>query len=160
MRQESGAPLKPLKIVGHSTPRIDALQRVTGKATYTGDVQLPGMLYARVLRSPHPHARIRRIDLSKVSALPGVKAIITGRDIPHCYIGKQIRDMPVLCWDLVRFIGDRVAAVAAETRDAAGNAFKRPPDARVEQLSGSFYLRCHRLAAQRNALVGSRTFGG
>ncbi len=63
-----------LKSVGHATPRIDAVKRVTGTATYTGDIHLPGMLYARVLRSPHPHARIRRIDVSKALKFPGVKA--------------------------------------------------------------------------------------
>src|SRR5206468_7478545 len=77
MKPQGSAPIKPLRTVGHPTARIDAVQRVTGKATYTGDVRLPGMLYARVLRSPHPHARIRRIDVSKARALAGVKAIIT-----------------------------------------------------------------------------------
>ena len=66
-----------LNVVGHDTTRIDAVERTTGKATYSGDVMLPGMLYARVLRSPHPHARIRRIDASKALALPGVKAVIS-----------------------------------------------------------------------------------
>jgi CO/xanthine dehydrogenase Mo-binding subunit len=70
-------PITPMKTVGHPTSRIDALERVTGKATYTNDVKIPGMLYARMLRSPHPHARIRRIDVSKARALPGVKAILT-----------------------------------------------------------------------------------
>src|SRR5437588_3088692 len=69
--------LTPLKTIGHPTARIDAVERVTGKATYTGDVKLPGMIYARVLRSPHPHARIKAIDVSKALALPGVKAIVT-----------------------------------------------------------------------------------
>src|SRR5579864_652175 len=69
--------LPALKTIGHPTPRIDAVERVTGKATYTGDVHLPGMLYARVLRSPHAHARIRQIDASKARALPGVKFILT-----------------------------------------------------------------------------------
>ncbi len=69
--------MTPLKTVGHATHRIDALQRVTGAAKYTSDIHLPGMLYARVLRSPHPHARIRKIDVSKAMALPGVKAILT-----------------------------------------------------------------------------------
>jgi CO/xanthine dehydrogenase Mo-binding subunit len=66
-----------LKTVGHPASRVDAMQRVTGKATYTGDLHLPGMLYARVLRSPYPHARIRRIDASKALALAGVKAVLT-----------------------------------------------------------------------------------
>src|SRR5438046_9930322 len=77
MRQQKDTSVAPLKTVGHATPRIDALERVTGKAIYTNDRQLPGMLYARVLRSPHPHARIRRIDVSKALALPGVKVILT-----------------------------------------------------------------------------------
>src|SRR5258706_8290239 len=70
----AGAPFAPLTTVGHATPRIDAVQRVSGSATYTGDVRLPGMLYAKVLRSPHPHAQIKSIDVSKARALAGVKA--------------------------------------------------------------------------------------
>ena len=66
-----------MKVIGHATPRIDAAQRVSGRATYTRDVYLDRMLYAQVLRSPHPHARIKAIDLSKARALPGVKAIVT-----------------------------------------------------------------------------------
>ena len=79
---QSGAPLPPLKTVGHTTRRIDAVERVTGKANYTGDVRLPGMLYARILRSPHPHARVRRVDTAKAAALAGVKAIITHENAP------------------------------------------------------------------------------
>ncbi len=77
MRRQNSSSVTPLKTVGHATPRIDALERVTGKATYTNDIQFPGMLYARILRSPHPHARIRRIDVSKALAVPGVKTILT-----------------------------------------------------------------------------------
>src|SRR4051794_19018457 len=68
--------VSPMKVIGHATPRIDAGERVTGRAKYTNDVQLPGMLYAKVLRSPHPHARIKSIDVSKAKAMPGVKAIL------------------------------------------------------------------------------------
>ena len=67
---------KEFSIVGKRTPRIDAYERVTGQAQYTGDIQLPGMLYARVLRSPHPHAKIVGIDTSKAEKLPGVKTVI------------------------------------------------------------------------------------
>jgi len=74
-----------LKTVGHDTHRIDAVERTTGKATYTGDVKVPGMLYARVLRSPHPHARIRRIDASKALALPGVKAVISHENCTYVW---------------------------------------------------------------------------
>src|SRR6202165_3180201 len=69
--------LASLKTIGHATPRIDAVERVTGKATYSGDVRLPGMLYARVLRSPTAHANIRKIDVSKALALRGVKSVLT-----------------------------------------------------------------------------------
>jgi CO/xanthine dehydrogenase Mo-binding subunit len=69
--------VQPLTTIGHVTPRIDAIERVTGQATYTNDLKLPGMLYARVLRSPHPHARIRHIDTRAASRLPGVQAVIT-----------------------------------------------------------------------------------
>ncbi|MET0584874.1 MAG: hypothetical protein ABW099_08330, partial [Candidatus Binatia bacterium] len=67
---------KEFSIVGKKTPRIDAYERVTGQAHYTGDIQLPGMLYARVLRSNVPHAKIVSIDTSKAEKLPGVKAVI------------------------------------------------------------------------------------
>ena len=69
--------VQPLTTIGHVTPRVDAFERVTGQAKYTNDIKLPGMLYARVLRSPHPHARIRRIDTSDASRLPGVQAVMT-----------------------------------------------------------------------------------
>ena len=69
--------LEPLSTIGNDTPRIDAIERVTGQAKYTRDWKLPGMLYARVLRSPHPHARIVSIDTSAAEALPGVQTVIT-----------------------------------------------------------------------------------
>jgi CO/xanthine dehydrogenase Mo-binding subunit len=75
-----------------------------------------------ILRSPHPPARIRHIDTSKARKVLGVKAVVTGQDIPGRFVGKNFRDMPVLCWDVVRFVGDRVAAVAAETTEAADEA--------------------------------------
>ena len=71
------AAVHPLTTIGHITPRVDAIERVTGQAKYTNDLKLPGMLYARVLRSPHPHAHIRRIDTSEASRLPGVQAVMT-----------------------------------------------------------------------------------
>src|SRR5262249_2433187 len=71
------SPVTALNVVGHETARIDAIERVSGRARYTADVSLPGMLFARVLRSPHPHAKIRSIDVTRAQALPGVKAIVT-----------------------------------------------------------------------------------
>jgi CO/xanthine dehydrogenase Mo-binding subunit len=111
-----------LKSVGAAVPRGEGGDKVTGQTVYAADVKRSGLLWAKILRSPHPHARIRSIDVSKAQNIPGVRAIITGEDVKGCFIGKQIRDMPVLCWDKVRFIGDRVAAVAAETADSAEEA--------------------------------------
>src|SRR5919109_4841681 len=110
------------KAVGAAVPRGEGSGKVSGQTIYAADVKLPGLLWAKILRSPHPHARIRRIDISKAEKLSGVRAIITGEDVKGRLIGKQIRDMPVLCWDKVRFVGDRVAAVAAETMEAAEEA--------------------------------------
>jgi CO/xanthine dehydrogenase Mo-binding subunit len=110
------------KAVGASVPRAEAGDKVSGRTIYGADVNLPGTLWAKILRSPHPHARIVRVDTTKAEKVPGVQAIITGADVRGLFIGKQIRDLPVLCWDKVRFVGDRVAAVAAESVDAAEEA--------------------------------------
>ena len=109
-------------IIGQSVPRIDGPDKVTGETLYTADVILPGMRCGKILRSPYPHARVRSIDTTKAWAVPGVKAIVTGEDAKGALQGKILRDMPVLCWDTVRYIGDRVAAVAAETPEAAEEA--------------------------------------
>ena len=110
------------EIIGESVQRVDGPDKVTGETLYTADVTLPGMLCGKILRSPHPHARVCSIDTSKAWAVPGVKAIITGEDTKGALQGKVLRDMPVLCWDRVRYIGDRVAAVAAETPEGADEA--------------------------------------
>ncbi|HTR38718.1 MAG TPA: xanthine dehydrogenase family protein molybdopterin-binding subunit [Bryobacteraceae bacterium] len=114
--------MNTLKTVGHPTSRIDALERVTGRAEYTGDIRLPGMLYARVLRSPHPHARIRRIDVSKALALPGVKTILTHENCDTVWGSGDIRNKRYLFDSTVRFVGDAVAAVAAVNRHVAEEA--------------------------------------
>src|ERR1044071_5370062 len=111
-----------VKAVGFPVPRADGVEKVSGRTRYAADVDCEGILWGKILRSPHPHARIVRIDISKARSVPGVKAIVTGADANDWFIGKQIRDMPVLCRDVVRFVGDRVAAVAAETLDAAEEA--------------------------------------
>ncbi|MBI2360357.1 MAG: xanthine dehydrogenase family protein molybdopterin-binding subunit [Deltaproteobacteria bacterium] len=109
-------------LLGVSVPRAEGPDKVTGRAIYAADVNLPGQLWGKILRSPYPHARIRRIDGSRAWQVPGVKAVVTGQEIPGHLMGKLIRDMPVLCWERVRFVGDRVAAVAADTPDAAEEA--------------------------------------
>jgi len=110
------------RVIGSPIVRAEGADKVCGSTIYAADVHLPGLLWGKILRSPHPHARIRSIDSSRARQVPGTRAVITGRDIPNCFIGKKIRDLPVLCWDRVRFIGDRVAAVAADTLDAAEEA--------------------------------------
>ena len=72
--------MSAMKYVGHSVPRVDGPEKVTGRALYSTDIRLPGMLTAKILRSPFPHARILNIDTSRAEALPGVKAVITGKD--------------------------------------------------------------------------------
>ena len=107
--------------IGVSASRVEGPLKVTGQAKFAADVMLPGMLWGKVLRSPFPHARIVSIDTSGARALPGVYAVITGREFPH-YIGRWKRDLPVLAIDRVRFIGERVAAVATETPEIAEEA--------------------------------------
>jgi CO/xanthine dehydrogenase Mo-binding subunit len=111
-----------VNVVGRPTPRIDAVQRVTGAATYTGDVRLPGMLFARVLRSPHPHARIAGISTARALALPGVKAIITHENCRVSWSSGDSRNTRYLFNNPVRFVGDAVAAVAAVNPHVAEEA--------------------------------------
>ncbi len=106
-------------IVGAPVQRAEGPDKVTGQTRYAADIPREGTLWGRILRSPHPHARIRGIDATAARNAPGVRAVVTGKDVPHHFMGKQIRDLPVLCWDVVRYVGDRVAAVAADTPEAA-----------------------------------------
>ena len=110
--------------IGHDTPRIDAVAKVTGEAQFAGDLKLHGMAYGRLLRSPYAHARILAIDTSRAAALPGVVAIMTGRDLPAAdpYYGHALKDRPVLGIDRVRFAGEPVVAVAAEDAATADTA--------------------------------------
>ena len=110
------------KVIGTSTTRAEGPDKVTGQSIYAADLKLPGLLWGKILRSPYPHARIRNIDTTNALQVKGVMAIVTGNDIPSRLMGKLIRDMPVLCWEVVRFVGDRVAAVAADTPEAADEA--------------------------------------
>ncbi|HLK47870.1 MAG TPA: xanthine dehydrogenase family protein molybdopterin-binding subunit [Bryobacteraceae bacterium] len=116
--------MNSLKTLGHPTSRIDAMKRVTGTATYTGDLRVPGMLYARVLRSPHAHARIKRIDVSRAQALPGVKAILTHENCDVIWGSGDMRNKRYLFNNPVRFAGDAVAAVAATDRHTAEEAMR------------------------------------
>ncbi|HEX6172927.1 MAG TPA: molybdopterin cofactor-binding domain-containing protein, partial [Candidatus Binatia bacterium] len=108
-----------LRSVGIPSPRVESEQKVGGNAVYAGDVALPGMLWVKVLRSPVAHARITKIDVSRALAVPGVKTVLTGNDFGGARIGKKIIDMPILADGVVRYIGEKVAAVAAESEIAA-----------------------------------------
>jgi len=108
--------------IGKSVIRLDAREKVTGAAKYTVDLTLPGMAYGKILRSPYAHARIVAIDTSKAEALPGVLAVVTGKDLPLVRIGPFMKDMTVFAREKVRYIGEEVAAVAAVEEGIAEEA--------------------------------------
>jgi len=128
---------KVKSVIGAPIGRVEGPEKVSGRATYAADVHLPGTLWGKLLRSPHTHARITHIDASRAREVEGVRAVITGKDIVGTFMGKFIRDIPALCWDKVRFVGDRVAAVAAETPDAAEAALERI-EVQYEELPAVF----------------------
>lgn len=111
---------KPFHVIGKPQRKIEGLDKSSGRAVYTDDIRLPGMLHGKILRSPHPHAEIVSIDTSAAEELDGVHAVITGGDMPVLYgIIPWTPDEYPLCTDRVRFIGDGVAAVAAVDEDTA-----------------------------------------
>src|SRR5215471_14807573 len=110
------------KQVGKPATRLDGNSKVTGSTRYAADIDLPGMVWGKCLRSPYAHAQIRAIDVSKAKNVAGVLAILTASDIPDRLIGRRLKDMPVLARETVRFIGERVAVVAAESREIAEEA--------------------------------------
>ncbi|MBM2831856.1 MAG: Ald Xan dh protein [Dehalococcoidia bacterium] len=111
-------------VLGRGVVRTDARDKVTGRAKYASDVHLPGMLTAKVLRSPFAHARILSIDTSRAERLPGVKMVATGRDIPPVRYGKWMLDRTALALGKVRHIGEPVAAVAAVDKETAEEAIE------------------------------------
>jgi len=133
--------LPELRQVGKPLRRVDALGKCTGSTVYAGDIFLPNMLHGKIFRSSIPHGRIVRMDVSKARALPGVACVITAAELPQSVL---VTDMPgqtgqkrragsdahILAADIVRFIGDPIALVAAETQDAA--------ERDLDQLEGTF----------------------
>jgi len=117
-----------MSVVGKRVKRVDVLEKVTGKALFADDLRFEDMLYAKVLRSPLPHARIRRVDTSLAEELRGVRAVLTARDIPGestiGILGDPFRDQPVLADEKVRFVGDPIAIVAADSPKIAEEASK------------------------------------
>src|SRR6202158_1955067 len=128
-RKKSGAPMPQqkdppekqsnrndgeLRVIGHPRRRVDARAKVTGQTRFADDISLPRMVHCKLLRSPHPHARIRSIDISRAAAHPGVYLVLTGKDLPIEYgILPVSQDEQALCLDHVRHVGDPVAAVIA-----------------------------------------------
>lgn len=115
----------PLNVLGRRMRKTDGLEKSTGRARYTDDMTLPGMLHGKILRSPHPHARILSIDASQALALPGVAAVVTGAEMPIPFgIIVWTPDENALATDKVRYIGDAVAAVAAVDEETANRALE------------------------------------
>ena len=118
--------MSELSVVGKSVINVDAFDKVTGKAKYASEegIGVPGMLYGKVLYSPHAHAKILSIDTSKASQIKGVRAVLTGKDTPEHRSGWMLDDRHVLCHERVRFVGDAVAVVAGDTLEAAEEALE------------------------------------
>src|SRR4030042_199700 len=114
----------PPSPIGENKPRIDAREKVTGAAIFADAIQFGhALLHARIKRSPHPHAFIKKLDVSKALALPGVKAVVTGEDFPG-YIGLYLQDRYIFCRERVRYVGDPVAGVAATSEQIAEQALE------------------------------------
>lgn len=126
-----------LNPVGKSVTRVDVLEKVTGSAEYTDDIQFGNsLLFARIKRSPYPHALIKKLDITKAKALPGVKVVVTGDDFPY-RIGLYLQDKYIFARDRVRFIGEPVAGVAAVTEEIAEKALDLI-DVEYEELPAVF----------------------
>ena len=115
---------KQFSVIGQNLPKIDAWAKVVGETKYADDMVLPRMAHGKLLRSPHPHALIKRIDTARAKALPGVYAVITGHDLPRIKFGilPVSQDEEALCVEKVRMVGDAVAAVAAVDEETAERA--------------------------------------
>ncbi|TMG23127.1 MAG: aldehyde oxidase, partial [Chloroflexi bacterium] len=112
-----------MKLVGRPLPKVDAATKVTGRALYADDIVLPRTLHCKILRSPHPHARILSIDTSGARRIPGVVAVITGTDLPIKFgILPVTQDERALEHEKVRYVGDPIAAVAALEEEIAAAA--------------------------------------
>ena len=142
---QGGETAPELATIGRPMRKIDGRAKGTGRARYTDDIRLPGMLHGKILRSPHPHARIVAVDTSRAEALDGVHGVVTGRDMPTTYgIIPWTPDEYPLCVDKVRYVGDGVAAVAAIDEDTA-NAAVDLIDVEYEELPA--YLDPHEAIA-------------
>jgi CO/xanthine dehydrogenase Mo-binding subunit len=130
---------RDFQVVNHSVPRRDGRAKVTGRATYVSDVRLIGMAYAKVLRSPYAHAKIRSIDTSRAEARPGVYCVLTGNNLEgiNPYYGHAVKDHPLLAIEKVRYAGEPVAAVVAVDERTAFEALEFI-DVKYEELKAVF----------------------
>lgn len=126
-----------VSVIGRPVARVEGKDKVTGQARYSADVHLPGTLWGAILRSHLPHARVVHVDTTRARGVPGVYAVLTGQDLGGRRYGRSIADIPILAHERVRFVGDPVAAVAAEDRDAAEEALTLI-DVEFEELPAVF----------------------
>ncbi|MFQ5850471.1 MAG: xanthine dehydrogenase family protein molybdopterin-binding subunit [Candidatus Binatia bacterium] len=145
------------RVVNHSIPRRDGVAKVTGRAPYVSDIKLPGMAYAKVLRSLYAHARIVSIDTTRAAARPGVFAVLTGNDLGglNPYYGHAVKDHPLIAIEKVRYIGEPVAAVVAENERIAFEALEFI-EVRYEELKA--VLNPQEALAQGAPLLHERMF--
>ena len=157
-----------LKVVGTNAHRVDAIEKVSGKAIYTSDIQLPGMAHARILRSPVAHARLVKVDASKAKEFPGVIATLTRDDIQgfNFKYGATYKDQSIVAVDKVRYVGDPVAAVLADTPEIAEQALELieveydelPKVTNLEEAIAPGAIQVHEGGVARAELRGS-TYG-
>lgn len=110
------------RVLAQGEYRVEGREKVSGRAQYAADFTLPGMLWAAFVTSPYPHARVIEVDTSAARRMPGVHTILTGTDLAGRYFGRRLQDWPVLAHEVVRFVGDYVAAVAADSPEHAETA--------------------------------------
>jgi 4-hydroxybenzoyl-CoA reductase alpha subunit len=150
-----------MRVIGQSIPKIDSYTKVTGAAKYADDLSLPRMAYGRILRSPHPHALIRRLDVTRARAYPGVLDVITGADLPHTYgIMPTTQDETPFALDRVRYVGEPIAAVCAVDEETAEEALALievdyeplPALTSIEEALAHPELRIHEETARGNIM--------
>ena len=155
-------------VAGTDAQRVDGVEKVTGKAVYTTDIALPGMAYAKILRSPVAHARLTKVDASKAKELPGVIATLTRDEIKvfNYKYGATYKDQSIVAVDKVRYVGDPVAAVLAEDPAIAEQALdlieveydELPKVTNIEEATAPGAIQVHEGGVARAELRGS-TYG-
>ena len=159
--------MQNFKVVGTNAHRVDAIEKVSGKAIYTSDIQLPGMAHARILRSPVAHAKLIKVDASKAKELHGVIATLTRDDIQRFNFkyGATYKDQSIVAVDKVRYVGDPVAAVLADTPEIAEQALELieveyedlPKVTNLEEATAAGAIQVHEGGVARARLMAHRS---